>query len=106
VQTIDASMSEQREGAQEILRSVGSLAESARLIEGLTADQRSKSKAMEEAMLRIIGASNEIFEAVQDETGAIKALGRVVAAVDGEAARNREGVRGLEEAVSRLGSSK
>jgi methyl-accepting chemotaxis protein len=102
VRTIDASMSEQKEGAEEILRSAQSLADATRLIEGLTADQKEQSKAMEESMLRIVATSNEIFEAVQEETGSTQALGRVVAVVGEEADLNRKRVIGLEEAVSRF----
>ena len=53
-------------------------------------------------MLRIVSASNEIFEAVQEETGATQSLGRIVAMVGEEAGRNSERVLGLEEAVSRF----
>ncbi len=100
VRTIAASMSEQQLGAEEILRSVESLTEATRTIKTLTAEQRAESKAMEGSMLRIVSASNEIFEAVQEETGATQSLGRVVAVVSEEAGHNRELVRGLEEAVS------
>jgi len=102
VQTIAASMSEQRQGAQEILDSVNSLIDATQKIKELTADQKGESKAMEAAMLRIVGASNEIFEAVQEETGSTQSLGRIVAAVGDIAGKNRERVRGLEEAVSKF----
>jgi alkanesulfonate monooxygenase SsuD/methylene tetrahydromethanopterin reductase-like flavin-dependent oxidoreductase (luciferase family) len=102
VRTIAASMSEQREGAEEILRSSQSLADATRLIEGLAEGQKAQSKGMEQSMLRIVSASNEIFEAVQEETGATQSLGRIVALVGEEAGRNSERVLGLEEAVSRF----
>jgi methyl-accepting chemotaxis protein len=100
VRTIAASMSEQKEGAEEILRSAQSLAEATRLIESLAEEQKAQSKEMEQSMLRIVSASNEIFEAVQEETGATQALGRIVAMVGEEAGRNKESVLGFEEAVS------
>jgi methyl-accepting chemotaxis protein len=102
VRTIAASMSEQKEGAEEILRSTQSLSDATRLIEDLTEGQRKQSKEMEEAMLRIVATSNEIFEAVQEETGSSQALGRVVSVVSEEAGLNRERVIGLEEAISRF----
>jgi methyl-accepting chemotaxis protein len=102
VRTIAASMSEQREGAEEILRSSQSLSDATRLIEGLTEAQKAQSKEMEQSMLRIVSASNEIFEAVQEETGATQSLGRIMAMVSDEAARNSERVLGLEEAVSKF----
>jgi methyl-accepting chemotaxis protein len=102
VRTIAASMGEQREGAEDILRSSQSLADATRLIESLAEGQKSQSQEMEQSMLRIVSASNEIFEAVQEETGATQALGRIVAMVGEEAGRNRERVLGLEEAVSRF----
>ena len=102
VRTIAASMSEQREGAEEILRSSQSLADATRLIESLAEGQKVQSKGMEQSMLRIVSASNEIFEAVQEETGATQSLGRIVAMVGEEAGHNRERVIGLDEAVSRF----
>ena len=102
VRTIAASMSEQKEGAEDILESSQSLADATRLIESLAEGQKAKSREMEESMLRIVSASNEIFEAVQEETGATQSLGRIVAMVGEEASRNRERVLGLEEAVSRF----
>jgi methyl-accepting chemotaxis protein len=102
VRTIAASMGEQREGAEEILKSSQSLADATRLIEGLTEAQKTQSREMEQSMLRIVSASNEIFEAVQEETGATQALGRIVAMVGDEASRNSERVLGLEEAVSKF----
>jgi methyl-accepting chemotaxis protein len=102
VRTIAASMGEQREGAEEILRSSQSLSDATRLIEGLTEAQKAQSKEMEQSMLRIVSASNEIFAAVQEETEATKALGRVVASVGDEAKRNSERVLGLEQAVSKF----
>jgi Methyl-accepting chemotaxis protein len=102
VRTIAASMSEQREGAAEILRSSESLAEATRNIEALASDQGAKAKEMEEAMMRMVASSNEIFEAVQEETGATQSLGRIVATVGDEAGRNKGRVAGLEEAVSRF----
>jgi methyl-accepting chemotaxis protein len=102
VRTIAASMSEQKEGAEDILQSSQSLADATRLIESLAASQTEKSRVMEQSMLRIVSASNEIFEAVQEETGATQSLGRIVAMVGEEASRNSERVVGLEEAVSRF----
>jgi methyl-accepting chemotaxis protein len=102
VGTIAASMSEQKEGAEEILRSSQSLADATRLIEGLAESQKEQSKKMEESMLRIVSASNDIFEAVQEETGSTQSLGRVVAVVGEEAGLNKERVIGLEEAISRF----
>jgi methyl-accepting chemotaxis protein len=102
VRTIAASMGEQREGAEEILRSTESLAEATRLIESLAQGQKEQSKGMEQAMLRIVAASNEIFEAVQEETAATQSLGRIVAMVGEEAGNNRKRVLGLDEAVSRF----
>ena len=102
VRTIAASMGEQREGAEEILKSSQALADATRLIESLTAGQKAQSKEMEQSMLRIVSASNEIFEAVQEETGATQSLGRIVAMVSDEAGRNSERVLGLEEAVSKF----
>jgi methyl-accepting chemotaxis protein len=102
VRTIAASMSEQKEGAEDILRSTQSLADATRLIETFAADQTAKSREMEASMLRIVSASNEIFEAVQEETGATQSLSRIIAMVGEEAGRNRERVIGLEEAVSRF----
>ncbi|MGA2547071.1 MAG: HAMP domain-containing methyl-accepting chemotaxis protein [Rectinemataceae bacterium] len=102
VRTIAASMSEQQEGAEEILRSSQSLADGTRLIESLSEGQKVQSKGMEQSMLRIVSASNEIFEAVQEETGATQSLGRLLAMVGEEAGRNHERVIGLEEAVSRF----
>jgi methyl-accepting chemotaxis protein len=100
VQTIAASMGEQSEGAQEILSSVSSLTEATQVIKDLTAEQKAESHVMEEAMLRIVAASNEIFEAVQEETGSTQSLGRVIGLVAEEAARNRGHVEGLEVAVA------
>ena len=105
VRTIAASMSEQKEGAEDILRSSQSLADATRLIEGLAENQKEQSKKMEESMLRIVSASNDIFEAVQEETGSTQALGRVVAVVGEEAELNKERVIGLEEAISRFNHS-
>jgi len=105
VRTIAASMSEQKEGAEEILRSSQSLADATRLIESLAESQKEQSKKMEDSMLRIVSASNEIFEAVQEETGSTQALGRVVAVVGEEAGLNKERVIGLESAVSRFNIS-
>ena len=102
VRTIAASMSEQKEGAEDILRSTQSQADATRLIESLAGDQTAKSREMESSMLRIVSASNEIFEAVQEETGATQSLSRIIAMVGEEAGRNRERVIGLEEAVSRF----
>jgi methyl-accepting chemotaxis protein len=102
VRTIAASMSEQKEGAEEILRSSQSLADATRNIESLAESQKEQSKGMEQSMLHIVSASNEIFEAVQEETGATQSLGRVVAMVGEEASLNRERVLGLEEAISRF----
>jgi methyl-accepting chemotaxis protein len=102
VRTIAASMGEQREGAEEILRSAEALSEATRLIESLTDGQKTQSKEMEQSMLRIVSASNEIFEAVQEETGATQSLGRIVAMVSDEAKSNSDRVRGLEEAVSKF----
>ena len=102
VRTIAASMSEQRQGAEDILRSSQSLADATRLIESLAEGQKTQSKGMEQSMLRIVAASNEIFEAVQEETGATQSLGRLLALVGEEAGRNHERVLGLEEAVSRF----
>ena len=102
VRTIAASMSEQRQGAEDILRSSQSLADATRLIESLAEGQKVQSKGMEQSMLRIVAASNEIFEAVQEETGATQSLGRLLALVGEEAGRNHERVLGLEEAVSRF----
>jgi methyl-accepting chemotaxis protein len=102
VRTIAASMGEQREGAEDILRSSQALAEATRLIESLAEGQKSKSEEMERSMIRIVSASNEIFEAVQEETGATQSLGRIVSIVGEEVIRNRERVSGLEEAVSRF----
>jgi methyl-accepting chemotaxis protein len=102
VRTIAASMGEQREGAEDILRSTQSLADATRLIESLAEGQKAQSKGMEEAMLRIVSASNDIFEAVQEETGATQSLERIVAMVGEEANLNSERVLGLEEAVSKF----
>lgn len=102
VQTISASMSEQKLGAEEILRSSDSLTESTRGIKELALEQKRQSAAMNDAMLRIVAASNEISEAVQDETGSTQALERILAMVSDEAELNRERARGLEEAVSRF----
>jgi methyl-accepting chemotaxis protein len=102
VRTIAASMGEQREGAEEILRSSQSLADATRLIEGLAEGQKAQSKGMEQSMLRIVSASNDIFEAVQEETGATQSLSRIVALVGEEASLNSERVRGLEKAVSKF----
>jgi methyl-accepting chemotaxis protein len=104
VRTIAASMGEQREGAEEILRSSESLADATRLIESLSEGQKARSAGMEQAMLRIVSASNDIFEAIQEETGATQSLGRIVSVVGEEAGLNRERVLGLEEAVSRFKS--
>jgi methyl-accepting chemotaxis protein len=104
VRTIAASMSEQKEGAEDILRNTQSLAESTRHIESLAEGQRAQSHSMEQSMLRIVAASNQIFEAVQEEAGATQSLGRIVALVGEEADRNGERVLGLEEAVSRFKS--
>lgn len=102
VRTIAASMSEQQKGAEEILRSSQSLADGTRFIESLAEGQKAQSKGMEQSMLRIVSASNEIFEAVQEETGATQSLGRLIAMVGEEAVCNHERVIGLEEAVSRF----
>jgi len=102
VRTIAASMEEQKQGAEEILVSTQALAEATRLIEGLASGQKDQSKSMEEAMLRIVGASNDIFAAVQGEAGAAESLGGMIAMVGEEAGRNRQRVVGLEEAVSRF----
>jgi methyl-accepting chemotaxis protein len=104
VRTIAASMSEQKEGAEEILQSSQSLADATRLIESLAEGQKAQSKGMEQSMMRIVSASNEIFEAVQEETGATQSLGRIVALVGEEASLNSERVLGLEEAVSKFKS--
>jgi methyl-accepting chemotaxis protein len=104
VRTIAASMSEQKEGAEDILRNTQSLAESTHLIESLAEGQKSQSHSMEQSMLRIVSASNQIFEAVQEETGATQSLGRIIALVGEEAGHNSERVIGLEEAVSRFKS--
>ena len=102
VRTIAASMGEQKQGAEDILRSSQSLAEATRRIEALAEGQKAKSKGMEQSMLRIVAASNEIFEAVQEETGATQSLGRLLALVGEEAGRNHDRVLGLEEAISRF----
>jgi methyl-accepting chemotaxis protein len=102
VRTIAASMGEQREGAEEILKSAQALADATRLIEGLTGAQKAQSEQMERSMLHIVSASNEIFEAVQEETGATQSLGRIVAMVSDEAKSNSERVIGLEKALSKF----
>ncbi|MBL8967313.1 MAG: methyl-accepting chemotaxis protein [Spirochaetaceae bacterium] len=105
VRTIAASMNEQREGAEEILRSVQALTDATQGIKTLTEEQLSESKLMEEAMNRIVAASDDIVEAVQESAGSTQSLGRVVGLVGEEAARNRGLVEGLEAAVGmfRLG---
>jgi methyl-accepting chemotaxis protein len=100
VQTIAASMGEQSEGAKEILSSVSHLTEATHRIKELTSEQKAESKMMTDAMMRIVSASNEIFEAVQEETGSTQALGRIVGLVSNEAAKNKDDVAGLETALS------
>ena len=102
VRTVSSSMAEQRSGAQEILGSVNSLIEATAAIRDLTAEQKDKSKGMEQAMLRIVEASNNIFEAVQEETGSTQALSRVVRTVREEAENNRGHVGDLDAAVSKF----
>jgi len=100
VRTIADSMAQQKEGAEEILRSSQSLAEATKLIENLAGDQRGQSREMQEAMGRIVAASNEIAEAVKTVSGTTQTLGRVVAVVGEEADKNRGRVAGLEDAIS------
>ena len=102
VRTVSASMAEQKSGAQEILGSVNSLIEATTAIRDLTVEQKVKSKGMEQAMLRIVEASNNIFEAVQEETGSTQALSRVVRTVREEAENNRGHVGDLDAAVSKF----
>jgi methyl-accepting chemotaxis protein len=100
VQTIAASMGEQSEGAKEILSSVGHLTEATHRIKELTVEQKAESRNMEESMQRIVSASDEIFEAVQEETGSTQSLSRVVGLVSEAAGKNRVHVAGLEKAVA------
>ncbi len=102
VRTVSSSMAEQKAGAREILGSVNSLIEATTAIRDLTAEQKEKSKGMEQAMLRIVEASNNIFEAVQEETGSTQALSRVVRTVREEAENNRGHVGDLDAAVSKF----
>jgi methyl-accepting chemotaxis protein len=102
VATISSSMSEQKAGADEILGSVNSLIQATAAIKELTVEQKEKSKGMEQAMLRIVDASNHIFEAVQEETGSTQSLSRVVRTVREEAEKNRGHVGELDAAVSRF----
>lgn len=104
VLTISASMTEQKTGADEILGSVNSLIEATTAIRDLTVEQKDKSKGMEQAMLRIVDASNHIFEAVQEETGGTQALSRVVRAVREEADKNRDHAQELDAVVSKFKS--
>jgi methyl-accepting chemotaxis protein len=103
VQTIAASMGEQSEGTNEILSSVSHLTEATHEIKELTIVQKAESKTMEEAMTRIVSASDEISEAVQAETGSTQALGRVISVVAEEAEKNHAHVTGLEDALAAFG---
>ena len=102
VLSISSSMGEQKAGVKEILDSVNSLIEATTAIRDLTVEQKEKSKGMEQAMLRIVDTSNNIFEAVQEETGSTQALSRVVRTVREEAENNRGHVEELDAAVSKF----
>ncbi len=102
VRTIASSMSEQQSGAEEILKSVNALTDATQGIRTLAEEQRTESRAMEEAMRRIVAASEEIVEAVQEGAGATQSLGRVVGLVGEAASRNRGLVDGLESAVGQF----
>jgi methyl-accepting chemotaxis protein len=102
VRTIAASMSEQKAGADEILRSINSLIEATQAIRNLSADQKERSLAMRMAMDDIVHASERILDAIQDEAGSTVVLSRVVALVRTEAERNRTGTVGLAQAISRF----
>lgn len=104
VQTIAASMVEQSEGAKEILSSVSHLTEATHVIKELTVEQKAESRTMEEAMNRIVAASDEISGAVREESGSTRSLGSVVALVSEEAGKNRTHVAGLEEALAAFGA--
>ncbi|MBN1241538.1 MAG: HAMP domain-containing protein [Spirochaetales bacterium] len=106
VRTIAASMAEQRTGAEEILASSSSLIEATQDIKERAEAQRAGSKDIERAMLRMVDSSNRIFEAVREEAGAAATLSKVVKVVGGEAARNRDHVAALADAVARFRTSR
>lgn len=102
MKTIAASMEEQKIGADEILSSSQSLVDATQRIKTLTVDQRERSVKMKEAIGRIVKSSDSIEEAIQDESGGIQSLSRVISIVHNEAQKNASAVKGLDETVNRF----
>ncbi len=103
VQSIARSMTEQSQGAQEILSSVKSLIDATSRIKGLSVDQREQSAAVMEAIAAIEGSAAQIEEAIQEQAGATQALSRITALIFSEAENNKTAAESLD---SRIGGFK
>jgi len=102
VRTIAAAMGEQKEGAEEILRSVNSLTDATEAIRSLAEGQRGKSREMRSAMDSIVTASDDILATIEKEAGSTSILARVVGVVSEEAVRNTKSTESLSSAVARF----
>ena len=97
---IARSMSEQSQGAQEILSSVKALIEATEKIKTLSISQHDQSGLVKDAIADIAKSAAKIEEAIQDQAGASQALTRITGAIFDEAEKNKVASENL---VSRIG---
>jgi len=96
---IARSMSEQSQGAQEILSSVRALIDATEKIKGLSGAQHDQSGVVQNAIADIARSAEKIKEAIQEQTGASEALTRITEAIFSEAEKNKVASESLDTRI-------
>jgi methyl-accepting chemotaxis protein len=99
VQDIARSMSEQSQGAQEILSSVKSLIDATERIKDLTGDQRELSTQVGAAMSQIAASAATIKGAIREQAVSTISLTKIVGTIFGEAEKNKAAAESLDAEV-------
>lgn len=100
IQTIAQSMTEQKSGADLILRSISRLTETSSVIKELTTGQNLDFLAMDNAMAEIVNHTQAIEQAVAAQGESAKSLGDLIARVRAEAEANSQQVGLLQSTVN------
>jgi methyl-accepting chemotaxis protein len=99
VQDIARSMSEQSQGAQEILSSVKALIDATEQIKDLTAGQRELSSQVDAAIGQIAASAATIRGAIREQASSTKSLTAVIGTIFGEAEKNKTAAESLDAEV-------
>lgn len=96
---IARSMSEQSQGAQEILSSVKALIEATEKIKTLSGAQHDQSGLVKNAIADIARSAEKIEEAIRDQAGASQSLTRINEAIFNEAEKNKVAAESLDSRI-------